>query len=171
MVSWWFGLVVCQSWFLILVHWDLPVVQWWIPSSSSKWLLLAVKRKQKKNWNLPASFPAPQEVARLTQQLTGAQTVQEEQEKAKAVELQEQLSSKQHNGWNEADPNNIPFKSSSPLHLKKKYVSSLDARWMCDISCLPCQTMNLISFIELSYVAIHWWLPWITPINFSAMSH
>lgn len=52
-----------------------------------------------------ASFPAPQEVARLTQQLTGAQTVQEEQEKAKAVELQEQLSSKQHNGWNEADPN------------------------------------------------------------------
>lgn len=79
-----------------------------IPSSSSKWLLLAVKRKQKTIWNLPASFPAPQEVARLTQQLTGAQTFQEEQEKTKAVELQEQLSSKQHNGWNEADPNNIP---------------------------------------------------------------
>ena len=31
--------------------------------------------------------------------------------------------------------------------------------WTCDISCLPCQTMNLISFIELSYVANHWWLP------------
>ena len=57
-------------------------------------------RKQFETYPLP--FPAPQEVARLTQQLTGAQTVQEEQEKTKAVELQEQLSSKQHNGWNEA---------------------------------------------------------------------
>lgn len=89
-----------------------------VPSSSSKWLLLAVKRKQKTIWNPPAFFPAPQEVARLTQQLTGAQTVQEEQEKAKAVELQEQLSSKQHNGWNEADANNIPFNSSSRLLLQ-----------------------------------------------------
>ena len=85
---------------------------------ASKSLLLAVKRKQKTNWNLTAFFPAPQEVARLTQQLTGAQTVQEEQEKAKAVELQEQLASKQHNRWNEADPNIISFNSFSHLHLK-----------------------------------------------------